>query len=619
MADALVTDRVQGAYLRPIRSVLVVDDDFHQYDADEPGNDAKRASALWKACRTSGYLCDIDNGNDLINGGDPKHLANSDLIILDYHLQGNDPKWALELLCKLAPAEHASLVVVYTKDPDLMNVRLKIAAHLRGGLPADKICDSTEVRDLWDTVESKITQQPTESLFTDFLSGNIRACKTDRPLLDELEGLGVPPKLKGEVAHAHYENVLRSLVAGNQAPRTDGPIEMGGGTNGVPPWVYTNNLFVACVQKTDENLNDGAPVFDALKAALCDWKPDFMVSAVAYARAEFARGGFQLEREALSNKMLKSGWLFHAWSGSPDEQTGRLKALFERLIASYASRVLRRMIEFGEKHVPNCATPGNGPETLNAAIKEFHGEKKDLENGVIHALNEFLVIEELPGFVETGTIFARQSDADNPREVFVCVTPACDLVPRQPRTGTWEHRLHPTRAVMAIRAEVTDASQSNLEKAEENRMVFLQINGKQKAITLVGNAPPVPILEWLFLEDMGRIKEGKLYAMEVSRLASEEAAGNNHPSLSFAPSEMRAIGQIRAIYSSRILQYAGQHLARIGVDFVRLPTVPQAAKAAQKSGGTRKAETAAKPQEPASPAAPVVDASEASKTEKEGG
>lgn len=611
MADALVSDRVQEAYLRPIRSVLVVDDDFHQYDADEPGEDAARARALWRACRTSGYLCDIDNGEDLINGQEPKHLDKSDLIILDYHLQGNDPKWALELLCKLAPADHASLVVVYTKDPNLKYVRLKIAAHLRGGLPAGEICESDEVRDQWDTVETKITQQPTEAVFEDFLKGNIRACKTDQPLLDELGELNVPPELKGGVAQAHYENVLRGLVAGNQAPRTEGPIEMGGGNDGVPPWVYTNNLFVACVQKNDENLNDGAPVFDALKAALCDWKPDFMVSAVAYARAEFARGGFQLERDALSNKMLKSGWLFHAWSGSPDEQTGRLKALFERLIASYASRVLSRTIEFGEKHVPTCETPGNGPETLKAAIKEFHSDKKDLENGVIHALNEFLVIEELPGFVETGTIFARLSDGEDPKEVFVCVTPACDLVPRQPRDGTWEHRLHPTRAVMAIRAEVTNASRANLGKAEDNRMVFLQIDGKMKAITLVGEAPPVPTLEWLFLEDMGRITQGKLHAMEVSKTTPDGAAGNGHPSLSFAPLEMKALGQIRAIYSSRILQYAGQHLARIGVDFVRFPADPQPKKGATRSGvAVQAVATVDVPHEPAPPAAPEIDASE---------
>lgn len=575
MANALVADRVQEAYLRPIRSVLVVDDDFHHYDAEKPGKDFERARALWRACRSSGYLCDIDDGADLINGHEPAHLDKSDLIILDYHLQGDDPKWALKLLRKLAPAEHASVVVVYTQDSNLADVRMKIAAHLRGGIPTEELFESKDIQTQWDNVEPKITQKPTEKLFLEFLSGDMRACKTDASLLSELKELGVPDSLKSGVAKAYYESELKALLRGEAAPRTNGKIEMGGGDNGIPPWVYTNNLFVACVQKTPDNLKDGIGVFAALEAALCDWQPDFMVSAVAYARAEFARGGFQLERKTLSDQKLKSGWLFHAWSGSPEEQAGRLKALFERLIANYSSRVLERIIAFGAKHVPECGTPGNGSETLKAAIKFFHGDIAELENSVIHALNEFLVMEELPDFVETGTIFARAADGLEPNDVYVCVTPACDLVPRVPRRKeTWEFTLHPNRAIIALKAKMADVKKDHLAKAEESRMVFVRVNGKLKTVTLIGEKPPVPLLEWLFLKDMGRITDKKLLAMVVGKAEQgEEVEGDNPPPpLSFVPSEMTALGQIRAIYSSRILQYAGQHLARIGVDFVNFPS-----------------------------------------------
>jgi hypothetical protein len=577
MHDALVVERIKGAYLRPIRSVLVVDDDFHQYDAEKPGKDAARAQSLWRACRDSGYLCDIDDGADLLNDQSPEHIGKSDLIILDYHLQGDNPKWALQLLCRLATSDHANIVVVYTKDSDLAAVRTKIAAHLRGGLAAGSLCASPEIQSEWDRVESNITQQPTTERFELFLSGNLRACKTDDDLLEELKTLDVPAPLRPGVAEAFYESLLLKQLADSAAARTTTSIQLGGGTNETPHWVYASNLFVACVQKTADNLKDGAQVFIDLEVALCDWKPDFMVSAVAYARAEFARGGFQLERLALSDQKLKSGWLFHAWSGSADEQTERLRALFERLISSYSSRVLNEMIEFGTAQVPQCETPNSPIETLKSAIKHFCGEQKDLENSVIHALNEFLVMEDIPRFVETGTIFSRLSDGDVPSDVYVCVTPACDLVPRQPRVGTWEHKLHPSRAVIAIRAIMTDATRVHLSKAEENRMVFLRVAGKIKAITLVGEKPPVPTLEWLFLENMGRITDGKLFAMEVGKPTAESGEAS-HPSLNFAPTEMKALGQIRAIYSSRILQYAGQHLARIGVDFVSYPTEPTAEK-----------------------------------------
>jgi hypothetical protein len=240
------------------------------------------------------------------------------------------------------------------------------------------------------------------------------------------------------------------------------------------------------------------------------------------------------------------------------------------VIASYSKGVIDRVIDFGGKHVPACKKPDNQPESLKEAIKQFCGEKQNLENSVIHALNEFLVIEDVPGYVETGTIFARASDGAEPAEVYVCVTPACDLVPRQPiRKESWEHKLHPARAVIVLRAKMIDVGRDHLKKAEEGRSVFLQVVGKPKAILLVGDKPPVPTLEWLFLEDMGRITENKLRALEVGRPAVQpapqgagQAAPENPvalapqnvqpPPLTFMPTEMVALGQIRAVYASRI-------------------------------------------------------------------
>src|SRR5262245_27947370 len=120
MSDALIAERVQEAYIRPIRSVLAVDDDFHQYDATKQGADPERAKAIWRACRNRGLLCDIDDGSDLINGKPAPHLLNSDLVILDYHLRGTESEWSLKLLRRLADSEHASLVVVYTKEKDVL-------------------------------------------------------------------------------------------------------------------------------------------------------------------------------------------------------------------------------------------------------------------------------------------------------------------------------------------------------------------------------------------------------------------------------------------------------------------------------------------------------------------
>ena len=130
MPELSKPDAIRQAYLDPIRAVILIDDEFPRYDRFEattpadpdtpatdtppmPGNaavaeeakkpllDYARARSLWSACRERGYLCEVDDGTG-IGGTVPRHIEKSDLVILDYHLQGEDPSLALQVLKHLA-------------------------------------------------------------------------------------------------------------------------------------------------------------------------------------------------------------------------------------------------------------------------------------------------------------------------------------------------------------------------------------------------------------------------------------------------------------------------------------------------------------------------------------
>jgi hypothetical protein len=583
MADAQVVERVRQAYIDPIRSVLVVDDHFPQYDVDNPQGEVARARALWLACRSRGLLCEIDDGKDLVGGQKAEHLLKSDLLVLDYHLENEDPKWALDLLSRLAASDHASLVVVYTKDPDILRVRRTIAAHLRGGIPRVAWFSSQEHSDKWDAIADKVNYRPTDDLIDAYLASDRAKYMADRGLREAMTPHGIQGKPLAEFARAIYESELKRVYPGlKQAEAGAVPPMLGGaGGGGVPPWVFVNNLFVACIQKTAQNEANGAVVFDGLEKALVDWNPNFLLSAAAFARGEFARGGFRVEREALADPNLQAGWLFHAWGGSEQDKEERLKSLFQRTITTYASRVLKRVIDFGVKHVPVCGKPSQSHDSLVDAIKEMKASRTPLE--VLHQLNEYLVVEDHGPYVDTGTIFAIESDDLDGQEVFVyvCVTPSCDLVPRSPRVGSWESRIHPARQVVAIRAQLYTATYTHLNSAEEARCVFLKVGDKQKTLMLIADGSSVPILEWFFLENLGKIATDRtVEAAQVDRPAAAAAAAAGAQASAVAPLatkgfRLRILGQIRALYASRILQYAGQHLSRIGVDFVNLPVDPK--------------------------------------------
>ena len=570
MADTMVADRVKEAYIRPIRTVLAVDDDFHQYDAAKPGTDPERAKALWQACRKRGLLCDIDDGSGLIAGTDTPHLLQSDLVILDYHLQGDDPRWSLGLLRRLADSEHASLVVVYTKDKDVLKIRRFIAAHLRGVPAQNKWFGKEEFANAWNAVSDKINYTPTEKLIEAYIQGNKSECRSDKPLQDELKRLQVPGPAFAPVMDAVFEAaIIKQFAVTAGSLCESGPI-LGGSE--ISPWVYANNLFVVCVIKTAENKDDGELVFTELHKALCDWNPDFMLSSVAFARGEFARGGFGHERASLSDPFLQAGWLYHAWAGSADERGDRLRVLFERIVTSYAARVLERVIEFGSKHVPHRENPGPDLDTLNAAIKHFFADPIPEGKRVLHVLNEFLVLEDLPTYVKTGTIFAVGTDGNSKGQAYICVTPVCDLVPRVPRGGSWEKQIHPFRPMTAMRCRLTGASEDTLKIAEQSRCVFITIDEVQKTLLMTEENAPVPALEWFVMEDMGKIKTDNTFkALAIDRVEQTDSADG---SLKIEMATMRVLGQLRDVYASRLLQLAGQHQSRIGVDFVNLPKAP---------------------------------------------
>ena len=118
-------DLVKETYIDPIRSVLVIDDQFMSLDKlVEVGHfvstgeapelpsrelDLERASDIIKTCRSLGrnWLCDIHDGQNISDDQENEivnHLHQCDLLILDYHLTPSDDKCskkALKLLKKI--------------------------------------------------------------------------------------------------------------------------------------------------------------------------------------------------------------------------------------------------------------------------------------------------------------------------------------------------------------------------------------------------------------------------------------------------------------------------------------------------------------------------------------
>ena len=132
MADIDPFDPI-ASYIRPIRSVLFVDDQFPTFGAQGDGDfeEADRARALWRACTSRGWLCDVDNAPDWTDATRRGRLTACDLLVLDLHLMKDDPRPALAIVRELASHPAPNLVVVYTAEEQLDMVLLRMAATAR--------------------------------------------------------------------------------------------------------------------------------------------------------------------------------------------------------------------------------------------------------------------------------------------------------------------------------------------------------------------------------------------------------------------------------------------------------------------------------------------------------
>ena len=478
----------------------------------QPPKEYERAKVLWKACRDRGYLCDIDDGAQLVNSI-PPHILQSDLVVLDYHLQGDDPSRALELLGHLAGSDHARLVVVYTADKGLDEVHRRVIAQLRGAKPLDKLLNKEQLAQ-WQDLDW--TPELSTTAIDLFIRGD-REWKKDEELRAALIAKKVSSADSSFWMEVAFENFLTEKYGVSPVGK-GGPRRVDASIPGaVRYWVYTDNLFVAFLTKTRENLIEGSEVFDTLAEALEDWNPPYLPMLLAYARGAVARGGFRSESRILSDLELQAGWLYHAVAGDEEERPDRLRGLFDRLLARHSEALLNDIAGFGENCFPDLDDAPDAVAKLKWAKAKVPGCAKSKDWHIIHRLNEFLATQIVGKFVETGTLFVPETQEGELSYAWICVTPACDLVPRQPRTDTWERQLHPIRPMLALRGQLINCGMEILKIAERFQHIFLKTSEGLKAVKLATDRDPNARLEMFLLEDMGRILEGTFKATRLSR------------------------------------------------------------------------------------------------------
>jgi hypothetical protein len=534
-----------GAYIKPIRSVLFIDDQFPRYAQEHEAAEVERARALWTACTEQGWLCDIDNSATWETPERRRRLASSDLLVLDYHLVGDDTVPALSIIRDLARDPAPNLVVVYTRGPQLDDVLLEAASWARGvsDTPVPEHLEELEDTFEWTRPEriaflakKESWKAPIEAACRDaeITTPDDRACAA---LLER--------RLRREY------NVKASCEI---CPIDE--IE-----HGEHRWFRCGNLFLVVVGKpTDLEPEAEAEAFlSGLETAVRSWSPPWLACLMAHSRRNVEAGAFR-DDVRVPELALQNGLL--GYIGGSDDESERKRRATEVAAHLLSQRSSDAAVALGSQLRDRAASqPGM---TLDEA-------------DLLH-LNAFLCSRSFDHHhLHVGTIFVLR---DPEPQYWVCVTPACDMVPRLPdeKMNPWMAELDEFRPVLALRLKrltgESDIRKKALQGAHRARHLFFWDRAASEDRPIVvacfqETADPNPWLEQMLAVGRARVRED--HTLQLYRLvARKDQIGRAPEAPELEPITCEPVAQLRAPYAERVVQVVGGHVSRIGVDFVPL-------------------------------------------------
>jgi hypothetical protein len=466
------------------------------------------------------------------------------------------------------------MVVIYTSENRLDAVRQTVAARVRGLFADEELLFPGD-----NLPEVSPSQQALEANLDVYLrdprriNGQLRFIFPDKSEALGLEGLSTErmSKLLARHFEAYISRAFGPTAGGVPAGRI--PISMSTAAAGTQ-WVQGGNLFVAIVPKATgpdgDRLDTISSLLQRLTDAIVDWSPSLVDVMLAATARSILRNGFRKFVSEFADDALRGGLVYWFLAGDSafGEQGGaraaedaqiRIEQLHREILELLGTASLAEATALTQEVVQwalNGRTPIEVPEGDRLDLsRKWAKTNADLEKMML-AANAFLCSVEFEGeYITTGSVFEREGG----EEYWLCVSPACDMVPRRGGTNKWRAELYPVRQMMAIRLKKVSAS-GLLETAHHGKHIFVKHLGGILTLEVIPEKVPEPALVPLFVEDGAMITGGFFHGHVISR---GEGGGVRSERFRYRP-----IAQLRVEYASRLLQQTGNHLARIGVDFL---------------------------------------------------
>lgn len=599
-------DLIKEAFIAPVRNVTVIDDEYptllgfleQQITQGNPEalkpkqlnrTNIERLKRILNMCHdTHKWSVDVYDGQSPKLGAlpdFPEHLNQSDLLILDYHLddspENDDGKRARKIVNHLVKNNHFNLVIIHTKghEDDISKVFEQVLKDLyKPPFSPSNNPESIEAIETWmDNQESERASRFLE-LKTSFLDlASFLKLNSAPYKLDQKEHIFNPFKEDIEYISKNTgistENIIEWKINDILGTIKDGiTVDIQWSFNKKINFISTGKAFITVVKKSDEE-----PVellYEKLTEALIAHNPPPIMLLLAKIRHELDDKGLEQASDIINDQLAQSGWLIDMYNSHDDDfkHLGAISRHWEQLSA--ASK--EPLIEFSKRMYSAIRSE---TEDKYAATRLFFPKYLNNELNQIKHLNAYICSYPINGsHINTGTVFELEDGGE--KQFWVCLSPACDLVPNQAKKR-WETRLgskHSAfQAVKLFEVAISNNDKpKNIDKFQksinQNEHVFIRYNDGIKTFRFTENDISNPVWETFYALNHGNYVEGNVLKLQHLRPVLTEP--NDHestpiPQLKLSDvKDVKAIASLRYEYGLNLLQKLGGNQSRVGLDFI---------------------------------------------------
>jgi hypothetical protein len=409
---------------------------------------------------------------------------------------------------------------------------------------------------------------------------------------NELVALGVPPNQCGAIIEALIHQAM-ARRSGRYAAEPHRPAV--GNYEDTKRWLQSGSVFVAILKKNDLNGDESDPagIMGGLNNALLAWQPNLVQILISEIQNILELEALATEDDHLKDPVTHTALWYYLLdalgpldlAANPDVKVP-VMALVDKIVdgvrrrlssdpglLDLASRAL--MGELRDTGWTRDTWPKPGTKAaLESSIQVARTKDLTTHSKTMFRLNAFLSTEPFRrAHLTTGTIF-RHAASD---QYFVAASPACDLVSRRPSADQWwAHTIFPFTPLVAIMLAPSGIDPA-LNDASHGVHVFFEHGSDSKAFKLVAGPGHQPPYEFFIVKNEGLVRDSggktifdaaRLVPKKVERGGSVESSPTERE---WADAEFEIVAQLRGLNATHILQMAGQHLSRIGLDFINMP------------------------------------------------